>query len=91
MTGKVPFAEHTDQNIVVMVAKGKRPSKPRSFEAPGMSSEVWKIAAKCWNENADKRPEASVVLRLLESLRKSGVCTDELSRAELFLTCNSHR
>ena len=73
MTGKVPFAEYTDQNVVVMIAKGKRPSRPRSFEAPGITPEVWEIATMCWDENADKRPEAIVVLRLLESLRKSDV------------------
>ena len=73
VTGKVPFPEYTDENVIVMIAKGGRPSRPRSFEAPGMTPEVWRIATKCWDENADQRPEASAVLQLLEPLSKSGV------------------
>lgn len=84
VTGKVPFAEYTDQNVIVMIAKGKRPSRPHSFDAPGITPEVWKVAQKCWNGKVGERPEISTVLEMLEPLEKSGVCTDELSRAEEF-------
>lgn len=68
VTGKVPFPEYTDQNVIVMIAKGERPSKPHSFDAPGMNSEVWRIAQKCWNEKANKRPQTHEVLLLLDPL-----------------------
>ncbi|KAF9647762.1 kinase-like protein [Thelephora ganbajun] len=70
VTGKMPFPEYTDHNVIVMISEGERPSKPRHFDAPGMTSAVWKIAQKCWHEKASKRPEVDAVLRSLEALAK---------------------
>lgn len=80
----MPFPEFTDQNVIVMVAGGKRPSKPDPFEAPGITPEVWKIAQKCWNEKENERPEVDAVLKMLESLPKSGVCTCNLFEMDVF-------
>ena len=77
VTGKMPFPEYTDHNVSVMVSKGKRPPKPFRFKAPGMTSEVWKIAEKCWHQKAKKRPEANLVLRSLENLLKPGMLAHE--------------
>lgn len=74
-TGKVPFPEYTTLNVSLVTSKGKRPLKPARFEAPGITPEVWKIAKKCWHQKAEKRPEAHVVLRDLETLLQVNVCT----------------
>jgi len=73
-TGKMPFPEFTDHNVVVMIMRGKRPQMPHSFDAPGMTPAVWKVAQKCWHEKAMERPEVNTVLRSLEDLANSGTC-----------------
>ena len=76
-TGHMPFPDHTDHNVTLMISKGKRPSKPSRFEAPGMTAGVWKIAKKCWSEKAKERLEADAVLQRLQSVNKNGGCTHE--------------
>ena len=71
----VPFPEYPDPKVTVMISKGKRPRKPRRFEAQGITSEVWKVAEKCWHEKARERPEVKQVLQNLEKIANSGVCT----------------
>jgi hypothetical protein len=80
-TGKAPFPESTDVSVTVMVTKGKRPPKPLNFDAPGMSSAIWKIAKKCWHQKAKERPEINVILKHLENLVNlgPGVCTHNTS------------
>ena len=83
MTGKLPLSEFTDHNVTVLISKGKRPSMPRSFDVPGMTPAVWKIAKKCWHEKAKERPEVTSVLRYLENMSNPGECTREIrSRLE---------
>jgi hypothetical protein len=84
VTGKVPFSEYTDQNVIVMVAKGDRPLRPRSIDASGMTPGVWEVARQCWDEDPDKRLEVNAVLQALKPLGKSGVCADKLSKVEGF-------
>ena len=74
-TGKVPYAGVPDSTVILMVSRGKRPSKPRPFKAPGMSLAVWKIAQKCWNEKARDRPEVDTVLQSLQDIANTGGCT----------------
>ncbi|KAF9789406.1 kinase-like domain-containing protein [Thelephora terrestris] len=72
VTGSVPFPDSTDYSVIHMVTKGKRPPEPRLFDAPGASTEVWKIAKKCWHGQADKRPEAVEVLQYLGNILNTG-------------------
>ena len=74
VTGKGPYAGVQDSVVIPMVLKGKRPSKPRTFEAPGMTPAVWKIAEKCWHQKANERPEVDAVLQRLENLANPGTC-----------------
>jgi serine/threonine protein kinase len=76
-TGEMPFPEFTDPNVTILIARGKRPPKPRNFDAPGITPAVWKIARKCWHEKAKERPEVNVVLKHLENLASPGpgMCT----------------
>lgn len=71
-TGKMPFPEHLDYSVVVMILKGKRPPKPSHFETPEITPAVWEIAKKCWHEKAKERPEAKDVLQCLENLANPG-------------------
>ena len=86
----MPFPESTDLNVTILISEGKRPSKPRRFDAPGMTPAIWKIAEKCWHENAKKRPEVNVVLRRLENLANTGVCARETYSCLVWeiLTCD---
>ena len=70
----MPFPEYTDQNVIVTIYEGKRPSRPRKFDVPGMTRAVWNVAQACWHKRADERPEANAVLQSLEALADSGVC-----------------
>ena len=71
----MPFPDSTDHNVVIYVFQGKRPSKPRRFEAPGTTSAVWKVAKRCWHEKAKERPEVKIVLQDLESIANTGRST----------------
>jgi hypothetical protein len=68
VTGKIPFSEHVDHNVVIFISSGMRPRKPFRFDAPGMTPAVWKIAEKCWHEKAEERPEVNTVLQHLENI-----------------------
>jgi len=76
-TGKMPFPDYTDHNVTIMISKGKRPSKPSRFEAPGISSGVWKVAKKCWHEKPKERLESREILQHLENLFHAGGCTHD--------------
>ena len=79
VTERMPFPEFTDPGVTIMISKGKRPPKPRHFDAPGITPAVWKIAKRCWHEKAKERPEVNAVLQDLENLANPGpgVCTHE--------------
>ena len=62
MTGKEPFHGVSPITVASSVPKGKRPSKPGKFDAPGMTAVAWEIAQKCWHGDARKRPEVDAVL-----------------------------
>lgn len=70
----MPFPDDPDHNIPVIILRGKRPSKPKSFEERGISAGVWKIAKQCWNKEEGERLETDAVLQALETLFHSGVC-----------------
>jgi len=76
-TGRMPFPDSTDSTVSIMVSKGKRPSKPARFEAPGITPAVWKIAEKCWHQKARERPEAKAILWRVENLANPGEYTHE--------------
>jgi hypothetical protein len=74
-TGRIPFPDYSDPKVTLVVSQGKRPRKPRPFEAEGITSKVWKVAKKCWHEKAAERPEVKLVLHDLEKISNPGVCT----------------
>ena len=60
-----------------MVLRGERPWKPRRFDAPGITTEVWNIAEQCWRKRAINRPKVRDVLQDLEQVASSGKRTRE--------------
>jgi len=42
-----------------------------------MTSAVWKITRKCWNEKARDRPEVDAVLQYIQDIANIGGCTHE--------------
>ena len=73
----MPFPERGHYEVITLVSKGKRPSKPHRFDIPGMTLAVWEVAEKCWRQKARERPEANTVLGYLEDLANSGMYTRE--------------
>ena len=68
----MPFPGSTDGNVYVLVSRGKRPEKPRRFDAPGITPAVWKVAQKCWHEKASRRQEVKEVLENLQKIANPG-------------------
>jgi len=77
VTGKMPFPDALDPSVTLLISKGKRPQKPRHFDATGITLAVWKVAKACWHEKANSRPEMDEALRELEKIAKLGVCNHE--------------
>ena len=67
-TGKMPFPEFNEIGAKEKVLRGKRPPKPRSFDAVGITPAVWNIAKKCWHQKAKERLKVNAVLEYLENL-----------------------
>ena len=76
-TGQTPFFGSSDSNVIDMVLRGERPQKPRRFNAPGITAEVWNIAEQCWRKRAMDRPKVKNVLQDLEQVASSGEHTHE--------------
>ena len=55
-----------------MVLSDQRPQKPRRFDAPGITAEVWNISEQCWHRRAADRPKVKDVLQDLEGVASSG-------------------
>jgi hypothetical protein len=71
-TGQVPFYGSPNQNVLTMVTSGKRPQRPRRFNAPGITSAVWTVADKCWNQEAEERPDVRIVVDALKQIASAG-------------------
>ena len=67
-TGNIPFFDKPDPNVIVMVTRGERPSKPASAEEFGLTLELWELTKRCWHEKPERRPDAFKVLTRLESM-----------------------
>ncbi|KAF9642617.1 kinase-like protein [Thelephora ganbajun] len=66
-TGNVPFACRQDPTVILMVTRGKRPPKPASAKALGLTPAVWELAKRCWHKKPAKRPDTPEILAHLEN------------------------
>ncbi|KAF9258857.1 kinase-like protein, partial [Marasmius fiardii PR-910] len=53
-TGRQPFYEISEAEVILYVNGGKRPTRPR-----GMKDQVWNLMVDCWKEYPTSRPTAS--------------------------------
>ena len=77
VTGKAPYTGVRDDDVNYLISNGLGPIEPRQFEAPGMTTAVWKIAKRCWHRQAGERPEVNAVLRSLERIADPGMYAHE--------------
>ena len=71
-TGQTPFFGSSDSKVINLVLSDQRPQKPRRFDAPGITAEVWNISEQCWQRRAIDRPRVKDVLQDLEGIASSG-------------------
>ena len=65
ISGNLPFHEHTDLNVVMMVSKGECP--PRGVRFTGS---LWEMLELCWASHPSSRPSIEDVLQGLEAVSK---------------------
>ncbi|KAF8996204.1 kinase-like domain-containing protein [Cyathus striatus] len=72
-TGTNPFYEIVrDPAVMLKVMRGERPSLPAQNSLPcrrwGLTTRVWALMEKCWQQNAAKRPTASTIIETIHKL-----------------------
>lgn len=81
-TGVIPFHNsRNDAAVIAAVLSGKRPSRPPQPQAEevGLSSSVWALIERCWDQDPRKRP---IIASVIEALQISRVLTFEFSEAD---------
>ncbi|KAG6909098.1 hypothetical protein DXG01_001972 [Tephrocybe rancida] len=73
LTGNVPFPKKHNTQVMVMVGKGKRPSRPEEkiYKHRGLNDDLWKLLEKSWAGNPGARPTACRIVERL--LKKSNI------------------
>jgi serine/threonine protein kinase len=66
LSGRRPFAAHTDLEIAVKALKGERPGRPKGEEGRLFTDDIWDILEHCWKPRPCDRISPSVVLPRLE-------------------------
>ena len=59
--------------VIILMSKGDRPSRPPGADALGLVPALWKLTEECWSQNPDKRPDVANVLRRFLSIMNSGM------------------
>jgi len=62
-TGKIPFEEQRNEAVVLHILRGGRPEMPENAQAVGLTGEIWKLLERCWQQNPNKRPAITEVVR----------------------------
>lgn len=86
-TGVIPFHNsRNDAAVIAAVLSGKRPSRPPQPQAEevGLSSSVWALIERCWDQDPRKRP---IIASVIEALQISRVLTFEFSEADQDHAC----
>ena len=61
-TGAVPFNHQSSIAAISNIMKGKRPPRPVHLD---LTTELWELMQRCWDQEPRSRPEMSEVLRVL--------------------------
>ena len=62
-TGRIPFPDANNVQVILLISKGKRPPKPAGGEALGLVPALWRLTEECWRQNPERRPDIDNVLR----------------------------
>ncbi|KAF9789414.1 kinase-like domain-containing protein [Thelephora terrestris] len=68
-TGRLPFDEYHEHQVILLLAEDKRPDKPVH---PQFTPKLWSLTNKCWAKNPKRRPNIIEVLRELEAGDRTG-------------------
>jgi len=66
-TGELPFGGVRHETVILMIAQGQRPEKPRGAESGGLTAEIWRFIQRCWHQNPAKRPHIDAVVAAWQS------------------------
>ncbi|ESK94318.1 hypothetical protein Moror_8183 [Moniliophthora roreri MCA 2997] len=73
ITGKAPFPNLLDPQVMLLVLSGKRPERPVDGWCP---DNIWDVIERCWHTNPAHRPSAAVIHVFLEQLLASRQAND---------------
>ena len=74
MTGDAPFQYlHEDDIRQVVLKEGQRPRRPQGpeFLTRGLTTPMWRLMELCWAHDEDKRPQFSVIMKSIETLKNT--------------------
>ena len=86
ISGRLPFHEHTDLTVVVMVLGGAHPPREAGF-----TDSLWEILELCWVPQPDARPKVEDVLQYLESVPLSSGMFSYLTASTMLCALNTSR
>jgi len=67
-SGKIPFAPFkTEQAVMMRIIRGMRPERPDNSLEIGLTDKIWEIVVDSWQEEPEKRPDAQLISRLLQT------------------------
>ena len=67
-TGKVPFPEVMNVQVIIMMSRGERPPKPLGCEIIGLVPALWRLTEECWHQTPERRPDIANVSRRFEAI-----------------------
>ncbi|KAK7041506.1 hypothetical protein VNI00_009374 [Paramarasmius palmivorus] len=79
ITGRPPFPDLLDAQVMFRVLSGRRPERPQDAWCP---NNIWDLIERCWDTNPFRRPSASVVHVFLEQLLASRETSDTAADSE---------
>ncbi|CAE6439704.1 unnamed protein product [Rhizoctonia solani] len=58
LTGKIPFINDSDQEVIIKILNYIIPSRPRELDS---QDELWGLLKQCWSSNPSSRPSAAEI------------------------------
>ncbi|KAF8517258.1 kinase-like domain-containing protein, partial [Hysterangium stoloniferum] len=55
VSGKPPYCETSDPEVIINVTRGKIPSRPERSAAPWLCDRLWGLCVECWRLNPQER------------------------------------
>ena len=64
LSGKVPFASHSNLTTMQKVLNGKRPGRPKGMERAWFTVDLWEMLKQSWATQPTDRPKIEAMLEL---------------------------